>query len=200
MAVLFPLSLSFSWCDQRSKRVCEDDNENKQLTLCMRRANLFVTKRCRISIVRQLDRTLGRRRAHSKFGGSKCFNLISNFNTKELSTPDFVSHVFSLKMTAAFFFFKNVKPSCKRTQRCWILNVASVCTPCWVLLRVVAQSLKPIGLLATCKRTQQLPTSLGQKCWELLRPFAHYCQHGRNNSHYCWPNNVGSCCVRLHIA
>ena len=109
MAVLFPLSLLFSWCDQRSKRVCEDDNENKQLTLCMRRANPFVTKRCRISIVRQLDRTLGRRRAHSKFGGSKCFNLISNFNTKELSTPDFVSHVFSLKMRAAFFFFQKRK-------------------------------------------------------------------------------------------
>ena len=90
----------------KQTRVCEDDNENKQLTLCMRRANPFVTKRCRISIVHQLDRTLGRRRAHSKFGGSKCFNLISNFITKELSTPDFVSHVFSLKMTAVFFFSK----------------------------------------------------------------------------------------------
>ena len=85
--------------------MCEDDNENKQLKLCMRRANPFVTKRCRISIVHHIDRTLGRRRAHSKLGGSKCFNLISNFNTKELSTPDFVSHVFSLKMTAVFFFF-----------------------------------------------------------------------------------------------
>ena len=25
---------------------------------------------------------------------------------------------------------------------------------------------------AMCKRTQQLPTLLGQQCWELLRPFA----------------------------
>ena len=24
--------------------------------------------------------------------------------------------------------------------------------------------------------------------------------NGRNNSHYCWPNNVGSCCVCLHVA
>ena len=29
---------------------------------------------------------------------------------------------------------------------------------------------------------------------------AHYFQHGRNNSHHCWLNNVGSCCVRLHVA
>ena len=44
---------------------------------------------------------------------------------------------------------------------------------CCVLLGVVAQSLKPIKLLATCKQTQQLPTS--------------------------WANNVGSCCVRFHV-
>ena len=35
---------------------------------------------------------------------------------------------------------------------------------CWMLLRVVAQSLKPVKLLAPCKRTQHR--------WELLRPFA----------------------------
>ena len=35
--------------------------------------------------------------------------------------------------------------------------------------------------------------------WELLHPFAHHYQHGRNNSHHCWHNNVGSCCVRLHV-
>ena len=37
---------------------------------------------------------------------------------------------------------------------------------------VSAQSLKSIKLLATCKRTQQLLTLLGQQCWKLLRPFA----------------------------
>ena len=42
---------------------------------------------------------------------------------------------------------------------------------CCVLLGVVAQSLKPVKRLATCKRTQQLTTLLGQQCWELLRPF-----------------------------
>ena len=31
---------------------------------------------------------------------------------------------------------------------------------CFVLLGVIAQSLKPVKLLAVCKRTQQLPTML----------------------------------------
>ena len=109
---------------------------------------------------------------------------------------------------------------------------------CWMLLRVVAQSLKPIKLFS-----QQIPTfSLfrdrrsvaqqywirlhsssnivvishglqrlrgcilptmhrrSQTCWELLLPFAHHCQYARNNSQHCWPNNVGSCCARLHAA
>ena len=112
----------------------------------------------------------------------------------------------------------------------------------WMLLRVVAQSLKPVKLF-----TQELPTFLlfrdrrsvaqqcwirlhssstllgprtllthglqrlmgctlptmhcrSQHCWELLHPFVHHCQHARNNSHHCWHNNVGSCCVRLHEA
>ena len=39
-----------------------------------------------------------------------------------------------------------------------------------------------------------------QHCWESLHPFAHHCQHARNNSQHCWRNNVGSCCVRLRTA
>jgi len=31
-----------------------------------------------------------------------------------------------------------------------------------------------------------------QHCWELLHPFAHHCQHARNNSENCWRNNVES--------
>ena len=37
-----------------------------------------------------------------------------------------------------------------------------------------------------------------QHCRELLHPFAHHCQHQRDNSQHCWPNIVGSCCIRLH--
>ena len=34
---------------------------------------------------------------------------------------------------------------------------------CGVLLGVVVQSLKPVKLLAKCKRTQQLPRMLGEQ-------------------------------------
>ena len=37
-------------------------------------------------------------------------------------------------------------------QHCWMLHVASVCTHCCMLLRVIAQSLNPAKLF-----TQQLP-------------------------------------------
>ena len=36
-----------------------------------------------------------------------------------------------------------------------------------------------------------------QHCWDMLHPFAHHCQHGRNNFQHCWPSNVESCYVRL---
>ena len=34
----------------------------------------------------------------------------------------------------------------------------------------------------------------------LLHAFAHHCQHGHNNLQHCWPSNVNSCCVSLHLA
>ena len=57
---------------------------------------------------------------------------------------------------------------CKRTQRCWpsspkiagyfiLRQFAHPVACCYVLLGVVVQSLKPVKLLATYKRTQQLP-------------------------------------------
>ena len=59
----------------------------------------------------------------------------------------------------------------KASKRCWPTNpnsvgchVASVCTPCCMLLdvvRVVAECLKPVKLLATCKQTQQLAVVSG---------------------------------------
>ena len=42
---------------------------------------------------------------------------------------------------------------------------------CCVLLGVVAQKLKPVKLLAMCKRMQQPTRLLGQQSLELLRPF-----------------------------
>ena len=43
------------------------------------------------------------------------------------------------------------------SQNCWMLHAALFAQPvacCCVLLGVVAQSLKPVNLLAPCKRTQ----------------------------------------------
>ena len=40
------------------------------------------------------------------------------------------------------------------SQHCSMLHVASVCTPCSMLLNVVGQSLKPVKLLAPGKRTK----------------------------------------------
>ena len=62
---------------------------------------------------------------------------------------------------------------CKRTQHCW--PTLSSIVGCYFMLRphtllhVVPQCLKPVKRLSTCKRTQQLPTQLGQQYWQLLR-------------------------------
>ena len=39
---------------------------------------------------------------------------------------------------------------------------------------------------ATCKRTQQLPTLLGQQWWELLRLCWQWCANRCNTSQQCW--------------
>ena len=85
----------------------------------------------------------------------------------------------------------------------------------WMLLRVVAQSLKPVKLF-----TQELPTfllfrdrrSVAQQCWIRLHSSSKHCW-GRARSlrmvyKDLWvvsfprctagPNIVGSCCIRLH--
>ena len=36
------------------------------------------------------------------------------------------------------------------------------------------------------KRTQRLPTLVGQQRWELLRPCWQWCANGCNNSQQCW--------------
>ena len=134
-------------------------------------------------------------------------------------------------------------PTTPNVVGCYMLRpFAHPVACCWMSLRVVAQSLKPVKLFS-----QQLPTfllfrdrrSVAQQCWirlrnssniagathahyawfqrlmgcilptvhcrsqhywELLHPFAHHCQHARNNSQHCWRNNVGICCLRLLAA
>ena len=73
------------------------------------------------------------------------------------------------------------------SQHCQMLHVASVCTPCCVLLDVVACCLKPVKLFS-----QQLPTfllfrdrqSVAQQCWIRLHSSSNiiWARH----AHYAW--------------
>ena len=76
--------------------------------------------------------------------------------------------------------------------------VGSVCTALPTLLGPRTLITHGLQRLMGCI----LPTMhcRSQHCWELLHPFAHHCQHARNNSQHCWRNNVESCGVRLHAA
>ena len=73
------------------------------------------------------------------------------------------------------------------TLHCWMLHVASVCTPCCMLLVVVAQTLKPVKLL-----DQQLPTfllfrdgeSVAQQCWIRLHSSSNIVR--AKHAHYTW--------------
>ena len=84
---------------------------------------------------------------------------------------------------------------CKRAQYCWMLHVASVCTPCCMLFRVVAQSLKPFK-----RYCQQLPTfllfcdsrSVAQQCWIRLHGSSNIV--GATHANYAWiTKTYGSC-------
>ena len=61
----------------------------------------------------------------------------------------------------------------KWTQHCEPTTSNIVDVTCYVrlhtLLHVVAQNLKPVKLLATCKRTQQLPTLLANNVGSCAR-------------------------------
>ena len=79
------------------------------------------------------------------------------------------------------------------SQHCWILHVASVFTPCCMLLDVVAQSLKPVKLFS-----QQLPTfllfrdrrSVAQQCWIRLHSSSNTA--GATRAHYaCFTKTYG---------
>ena len=68
-----------------------------------------------------------------------------------------------------------------------MLHVASVCTPCCMLLDVVARSLKPVKLFS-----QQLPTfllfrdrrSVTQQCWIRFHSSSNIV--GAAHAHYAW--------------
>ena len=90
------------------------------------------------------------------------------------------------------------KASCKRTQHCWLTTpniigcymlrpLAHPVACCWMSLRVVVQSLKPVMLFS-----QQLPTflllrdrrSVAQQCWIRLHSSSNII--GARHAHYAW--------------
>ena len=72
----------------------------------------------------------------------------------------------------------------------------SVC----LILDMVSLTFVCLNTRANGRNIVSLLTGLrSRRNWESLRPFAHHCEHGNNNSQHCCPNNAGSCCVRLHV-
>ena len=91
-----------------------------------------------------------------------------------------------------------LKVPCKRTQHCWpttpkidgcymLRPFAHLVACCWMLLRDVAQSLKPVKLFS-----QQLPAfllfrdrrSVAQQCWIRLHSSSNIV--GATHAHYAW--------------
>ena len=106
--------------------------------------------------------------------------------------------LFSLSAPFTLKVFREIKAPCKRTQHCWptTLNIAGcyMLRPfahpvacCWMLLGVVAPSLKPVKLFS-----QQLPTfllfrdrrSVAQQCWIRLDSSSNIV--GATHAHYVW--------------
>ena len=76
------------------------------------------------------------------------------------------------------------------SQHCWMLHVASVCTPCFMLLDVVACCCAKFETGQTF--SQQLPTfllfrdrrSVAQQCWIRLHTSCNIV--GATHAHYVW--------------
>ena len=87
------------------------------------------------------------------------------------------------------------------------LDRRSVTQQCWNSIRLHSSS-NIVG--ATHAHYTWLQSLMGwilptmdrrsQHCLESLHLFAHHCRHGRNSCQHSKTNNIGSCCVRLHVA
>ena len=64
-------------------------------------------------------------------------SVITVINGQKLKDPWICSARFPGRITSILKFCSRNKALCKRTQHCWMLHVASVCTTCCMLLRVV---------------------------------------------------------------
>ena len=81
----------------------------------------------------------------------------------------------------------------------------SVAQQCWIRLHSFSNTVEAAhahnALFSQRLMCCILPTMhcWSHHCWELLHPFANYCQHARNNSQHCWRINFGRCCVHPFV-
>ena len=128
----------------------------------------------------------------------------------------FLLHLF----THALSFWPSLRPVqtpatllANKTQHCWAQHVASVCTPCCVLLRVVATCWK---LLDEVSNWSNFRANISIVSWStkrgptMLRSFAQHIQQccaGAHALHATYPlfshlktQHVVTCCERLHTS
>ena len=119
--------------------------------------------RCRLFFSASFNRACTLGRFHGHLYHPRRFFCVKVYKGKELRWTEMIRiYIFfpspfrlspSLSiffLLYALFFFSRASP----------LRFAHPVACCCELLRVVAQNLKPVKLLATCKRTQQLPAML----------------------------------------
>ena len=108
-------------------------------------------------------------------GGSKPLKCLKPSYHLKKDYPLKLMKTYLFRFISSSFRIYNIIKS-KPTQTDTTLLDVICCVHLHTLLHVVgnsvAQSLKPVKLLATCKQRQQLPTLLGQQSRELLHPFA----------------------------
>ena len=75
-----------------------------------------------------------------------------------------------------------------KTQHCWAQHVGSVCTPCCVLLRVVATSVEVVGWSLTIFKLHPTTSNKSQQHSTTHNMVCKGSQHvGPNNVASCWP-------------
>ena len=149
--------------------------------------------------------------------GRLSITLVPGFQNAQWSMVELIIIKLIIKQTDARLFVNN-------SRHCWMLQVASVCTPCCMLLRVAGSCCAKFETGQTF--SQQLPTfllfgdrrSVALQCWIRLQSSSN--NVGATHASYIWspkscglysshvalqvptllPNNVGNCCVRLQVA
>ena len=131
-------------------------------------------------------------------------SLLTHFSSVKLSywaTLEMALHD-SFILVALHNRDNQCKAPCKRTQHCWPTtpNIASVCTPCCMLLRVVACCCAKFETGQTFKPTtpnisfDPWAPKVVQQCWIRLHSSSNI--GGATHSHYTWSQSLMDCILR----